>query len=146
VNRILDNLKQRTLPVSAEVNGTYQNYGLVDYKMARSVVFVMLYSPYGSNGVHLAPSVTYALAQAEKGNGLPLGELAGLVPTPFRCECPSDNPPTQPLIFTPDTTYAIACGDGAVLNDTVEDLEKYFEKMSKDSEFADMWSIRSQCT
>ena len=145
VNNIFDSLKRRPLPISAMVNGTYKNYGIVDYKMARTVVFRLLYSPYGRNGVRAAPNVTNALAEAEKGNGLPLAELAGLVPTPFKCECSAPEKPSTPIL-TPDATFAIACGDGAVLNDTLEDLERHFENMAKDSEFAAVWPFRSFCT
>lgn len=145
LHSILEHLKRRPLSVATRLNGSAPQYGLVDYKMAHRVLFSYLYSPYGSNGVYFAQNLSHAFAEAEKGNGAPLGRLTGLVPTPFKCECPAPGPPVVPLL-TPDTMTAIACGDGGLLNDTEHDLEKHFKKMFADSEFADMWSYRARCS
>ena len=142
---IFNSLKRRPLPVSNMVNGTYKQYGLVDYKLARTVLLLLLYLPYGRGGVHAAPYVMNALAAVERGDGLLLSQLAGLVPTPFTFDCDAPDKPNTAVV-TPDATFAIACGDGAVLNDTVEDLQLRFDSMARYSGFADVWPIRSFCS
>ena len=128
VNKIFENLKRRSLPVSAKVNGTLQQYGLVDYSVAKDTVFMLLYAPYGKNDRYPAEIVMRALAEAEKGNGLPLAQLGGILLAPVKCDCPVPGKPAPPIILTPDAQRAIACGDAEVLTDTEEDLEQQKEQ------------------
>ena len=147
---IFDALKRRPLPVYSNITG--KEYGLVDYKLARLVLFTLLYAPYGStfyrNAKHPSMDLLHALADVEKGDGLALGRLAGIVPAnaPFSCSCPGE--PHPPVVDTPDTTIAILCADAEAARgeDTVEDLEEHFRKMSEGTEFANMWPIRTYCS
>ncbi|EKM58437.1 uncharacterized protein PHACADRAFT_252751 [Phanerochaete carnosa HHB-10118-sp] len=143
---IFDNLKKQPLPVYS--NETRIEYGLVDYKFARLALFGQLYSPYGRATLYPSMLVLNALAQLEKGDGLPLGRLLGIVPVraPFTCECPGD--PRPPVVATPGALAAIVCADAdpARAVDTVEDLEEHFVRMREHSEFADQWPLRVLCT
>ncbi|GJE90062.1 alpha/beta hydrolase [Phanerochaete sordida] len=146
---IFDALKQRPLPVYNNITG--KEYGLIDYKIARSALFNRLYSPYPSTPegpTYPIMDLLEALAQVEKGDGLALGRWMGIVPaqTLFSCNCPSK--PRPPQVLSPEAFTAIACSDSdlARAGDTIEDLEEHFAKMRGDSEFADQWPFRVICS
>lgn len=145
ITNILNSLKRRPLPVNTNSSST-TGYGLVDYRVARTALFWLLYSPYAS-GKTFYPSlqIAYALSEAEKGNGEPLGKY-DVSRAPFKCECPAPKEPTRSAVIALDAFYAIACSDGAVRNnDTVGDLEEHFDMMFRDTEFAGMWPFRGYC-
>lgn len=145
IENILSNLRRRPLPVNTN-SSSPTGYGLVDYRIARSVLFVLLYSPYAAGKMfYPALQVFHALSEAEKGNGEPLGNY-DVFRAPFKCECPKPEKPTRPSLMSLDATFAILCSDGAVRNnDTVEDLEEHFDAMFRDTEFAGMWPYRAHC-
>ncbi|EKM58438.1 uncharacterized protein PHACADRAFT_252753, partial [Phanerochaete carnosa HHB-10118-sp] len=148
---IFDSLKKRPLPVyNSEAS---KEYGLIDYKLAHRELFMRLHSPYGGleagNASYPTMDLLHALAQVEKGNGLPLARLLGIVPlqAPFTCQC-SDSPRPPPAYVTADAFVAIACTDSdpARAVDTIEDLEEHFVRLHASSEFADQWPERVYCT
>lgn len=145
---IYDTLKKSPLPVHNNI--TSREYGLVDYKLARRALYMLLYAPYGDtvrNANYPAMDLLRALANVEKGDGLALGRLVGIVPAdaPFSCSCPGK--PRLPIVVTPDAGTALMCtdSDSARSKDTVEELEEYFRRMHEDSEFADQWLHRAFC-
>ncbi|GJE89473.1 alpha/beta hydrolase [Phanerochaete sordida] len=149
---ILNTLKRRPLAVYNNKTGT--EYGLVDYTMTRSALFELLYSPYSrtkpSPGYYPAMEFLYALERAEKGFGLELGRITGVVPPnpEFTCDCPDEpsrRPP--PPSFDPQAGIAIRCtdADAARAEDTVEELEEYFARLRDNSEFTDIWTPRVDC-
>ena len=143
---IFDALKRRPLPVYNNITG--KEYGLVDYKLARRALFTLLIAPYGTTTKYPSVDRLRALADVEKGDGLALARLAGIVPAdaPFSCSCPGE--PRPPIADTPDATAAIVCADAEAARgeDTVEDLEEHFRKMSEGTEFADQWPFRTYCS
>jgi hypothetical protein len=146
VENIFAKLKARPIPVyapAATKSTSSVNYGLTDYAVARNIVFQFLYGPYGSRG-HNATAVANGLAAAEKGDGRPLWDLTKDSLTDFKCECGKDEPGTEP-IGGRETTLAIACSDGDVVDDGVEELQAHYEEMAKQSSFAELWNIRIQC-
>ncbi|GJE96256.1 alpha/beta hydrolase [Phanerochaete sordida] len=152
LNAIFTNLKKQPLPV---YNGTTgKEYGIIDYKLARAALFALVYFPYGVTAmtpIYTSIIILHALAQLEKGDGLELGRILGMVPVqaPFSCNCPGEPPAPRPIpLANLDATIAIACGDAAASrgDDTVPILEEYYGQLSKISEFADMWPIRISCS
>jgi hypothetical protein len=125
-------------------------YGIVDYASARHLVFQFLYKPYAAGqgvGNTNATSLAHALAAVEHGNGRPLFELAqALEGKEFRCECDKDKEPETTAIDGRETTLAIACSDGDVVEDSVEELQKHYEGMAEMSSLAEFWGVRVQCS
>ncbi|GJE96257.1 alpha/beta hydrolase [Phanerochaete sordida] len=148
---IFDNLKKQPLPIYNSTSG--REYGLVDYKLVRTALFMLLYSPNGGTNIsadYPAQNFLNALAHVEKGDGLPFGRLTHLVPVepPFSCSCPGEpgKPTVVPFLWLEAST-AIACSDSdaAHADDTIEDLEEFFEELAKGTEFADQWAVTLAC-
>lgn len=131
LDSILDGLKTAPLPVR---NGS--NYGIVDYPLARGLVFQGLYKP-----VTQYPPLFAALAEVEKGNGLPLFALSGKADSLWRCDCSTDAPAS-----VGETTAAVACGDGDVVTQDLPQLKQHYANMARQSSFADMWVVHTYCT
>jgi hypothetical protein len=146
VENIFAKLKARPIPVyapAATKSTSSVNYGLTDYAIARNIVFQFLHSPYGDLG-HNATAVANGLAAAERGDGRPLWDLTKDTLTDFKCECGKDEPATKRLGGR-ETTLAIACSDGDVVDDNVDELQMHHEEMAKQSSFAELWDMRIQC-
>jgi hypothetical protein len=151
VDSIFAALKSRPIPIHARKNSTVTSdmadYGLVDYRMARSLTFRFLYAPYGSKGLDAA-ALSRALAATETGDGRSLWDLAARVrQKEFRCNCDQDEDKeeTRQAQMDREGTLAIACSDGDVVNDSLEELQNHYEGMAKMSSFAELWNIRITC-
>lgn len=149
VDSIFITLKNRPIPIHARKNSNatsdMADYGIVDYKMARALTFQFLYSPYGSKGLEAA-SIARALAATEVGDGRPLWELAAIIrQKEFRCNCDQDKEETPQARMDREGTLSIACSDGDVVNDSLEELQTHYEGMAKMSSFAELWNIRIGC-
>lgn len=146
INVLFDSLKRR--PIAVPINSTSPDadaaYGLVDYKIARSIVFDFLGTPYDSlfSGALSASSLASALTAAESDDGLPLFRLWN--EDRFTCACTPDGP-TPNREDLESVATAIACGDGDVVEDSVEDLQVVFDELAKTSSFADIWPMRARC-
>jgi hypothetical protein len=147
VEGIFAALKKRPLAVPAvnDTIGMSTNYGLVDYAAARRVVFQWLYKPYTA-----AHKVAAALAATEAGDGRPLWELSRSALLDYHCECgskrPGDDISGGRNQVGRELTLAIACSDGDVVEDSLDELQEHYEGMAKDSAFAEMWSMRLMCS
>jgi hypothetical protein len=146
---IFAKLKKGPLPVLPAKNATHTsngaNYGLVDYAMARGLVFKFLYSPYGKKGMNAALVVS-ALAAVEKGDGRPLWDLASVYRTKdFKCECDKDKDTEPQAQLREESALAIACSDGDVVDDSIVELQAHYEDMAKMSGFAELWDLRINC-
>lgn len=138
LTKILENLKRKPVAVLASSGvGPSIDYGIVDYKSARTLLFMFLYSPYSG----MAPTLMSAFRALEDGKGGSLWNLIAPSQPPFSCSCK----PKAPTIETPEAVLAIACGDGVPVEDTVEELEKGFYEQSKQTEFAEFWQLRPRC-
>ena len=146
ITNLLNNLKRR--PLAARTNASSSDptsYGLVDYRVAHSALFVLLYSPYKRGGAkYPALELAHALSEAEKGNGAPLLNY-GTFWEPPKCECSLPGGPKSPAYLSIDALAAIMCSDGPALNDTLEDLEDFYDTFLRQSEFADAVPFRGLC-
>jgi hypothetical protein len=136
---IFANLLKNPLPVFT--NESNHGYGLVDYSMARRVVFQWLYKPYQKAPVN-ASTLASALAALEKGDGVPMWNIRAPDPM-LKCDCARE--PSTPSAINRETTLAIACGDGKPVGDDVDTLRAFYEDMAKDSSFAEIWQLRLEC-
>ena len=145
IHRLFEKLKASPVPVDmSEVPYPLSvPYGLIDYKAVKALLFLFLYIPY-DNGMLSAPRLAAALRDLENGDGVKLWGVLGLFALKFTCECPVPGHPLPP-IPTPDTQHAIYCTDGDQISDTVEDLQKKFALLAKESEFADVFQIAGTC-
>lgn len=108
-------------------------------------MFTFLYTPYGhplANASNAATVLSYWLNEAEKGNGTPLWNAVKGDEKQFECQCPKSDRPPLPTI---DPFYAILCGDGDKVEDSVADLEAHQARMAQDSSFAELWAFRVAC-
>lgn len=138
---ILTNLKRRPLAVpTIGQDSTAIDYGVIDYTLVKSLVFLFLYSPYARapDASSVASHLSFRLSAVEKGDGLPLWNAIKYGLPRFEC--------TRGLHATllPVATYVIACGDGKAVNDSVDELEEFFYELN--STFADVWPIRARCS
>lgn len=141
IRNLFDKLKAKPVPVLTHYPGYAVPYGVIDYKTAKSALFLFLYSPY-TTAVLGAPRLAAAYRYLEMGEGAALWSHMNTLVETLSCDCPAPGQPITPSISTPDAAQAILCGDGDPVTDTVEEFESYLEVLAKDSEFWDMWPTR----
>jgi hypothetical protein len=135
LENILEKLRQEPVPVPSA--GSPHDYGLVDYSMAKALIFGWTYAPYQT-----ASLLASAFAALEKGNGtLVYGVMRGYM---LSCDC--SKPPRKPAPLASEHTLAIACGDAIAVDENIEELQSHYERMAQFSTFADVWSIHLQCS
>lgn len=142
LHNILDELKRSPVAVFASKTGP-NNYGLIDYKLVKSTLLFFTAEPYPRNPFTGAAYLSAALAELEKGNGAPLWTALSSMQERFACSCPEH--PQEPEALTGHAIQAIVCGDGGRIDDTVEELEEDFIRLSAISEFADVLWPRPAC-
>jgi hypothetical protein len=135
VEKIFDSLRQKPLPVV--IGNGPQDYGVVDYGMVHSTVFGFLYSPFSFGG----ENASIVLASLEKGDGSLL--YAAQLDDSQSLQCSCDG--SSPTAVDQEAGIAILCSDGDPVNDTLSDLQKWFENNRKESAFADVWRQRVFC-
>lgn len=131
IDAILDNLKTR--PLYLRHSNDSSNFDTVDYASVKSVIFQSLYRPYLK-----FENLTLALAALERGDGVPILKMQDET-THLACKCSSSG--KEGFADTEnaeEAQMAIACGDGDIVKDTLEDVKRYHERTSEISEFADM--------
>jgi hypothetical protein len=145
--KIFAALKERPIAVTAPSNtsSSHLEYGLVDYRMAKSTVFKFLYAPYSGTSLSVNSTVlAAALAAAEARDGRPLWAVNKGALVELNCEC--DKPSTPPARGGLETTLAIACSDGDIVSDSLDELQTHYEGMAEFSGFAELWNIRVSCS
>ena len=143
-NQLLSKLKVAPIAVKAlDPSASVVDYGVVDYGVTLSIVFQFLYNPYGTDG--RAAALAAALAAAETGDGRPLWDLQTDNIIQFACKCPS-TPTPQGLSYSADAAAAISCGDAEVVRASPQDLQDWYDRVGRDSEFAAVWSSYITCT
>jgi hypothetical protein len=134
VEKIFATMLRRPIPT---VIGTGPlDYGLVDYGTVRRTVLKFLYIPFSFGGQALA----LLLASAEKGDGSPFYQTQLDQGTLLQCAC--DNGPTKIGGLGPVGAAAIAFSDSGPINDTVAELEAWYEANKRESSFADVRTER----
>ena len=110
------------------------NYGIIDYSAVRGLIFQSLYSPYGA-----FPVVAHFLSELEAGTVSDLHLEALLARADPDCP-PKVNYPNL------EVGQAIMCMDGDAIDASLEHLKVHYEKLSKISTFADIWSqVHARC-
>jgi hypothetical protein len=145
--KIFAALKERPIAVTAPSNtsSSHLEYGLVDYRMAKSTVFKFLYAPYRGISLSVNSTVLAAvLAAAEARDGRPLWDVNKGKLVELKCEC--DKSATPPALAGRETTLAIACSDGDVVADSLDELQTHYEGMAEFSDFAELWDMRVSCS
>ncbi|KAF8959383.1 TAP-like protein-domain-containing protein [Flammula alnicola] len=128
---LYDSLRSHPMPMR-----TKSGYGLLDLPMLRSAIFLALYTPYAS-----FPIIAQGLAELATGEGQLLFDRMNR--PPFECSCDS---PERAFASVPDATAAVLCNDGDDIPGDLESTQKYFDMMTKTSNWGDIWSnIRISC-
>jgi hypothetical protein len=140
INAILASLDVQPIPVDLG-----ENYGVVDWSMARTVLWNSVTSPYGTIGQASTFAMTMAaFADAEKGNGTSLFLLSENTDGSFTCEC--DSQPDPVFTFRTEAAAAISCSDGDSFKDDLNQFRQFFQELSGESKFADVWATaNAQC-
>ncbi|KAJ7864256.1 TAP-like protein-domain-containing protein [Mycena olivaceomarginata] len=115
----------RTHPVAAV---TPAGYGIVDYSLLRQSLFTSFYVPYMLFG-----PIAQGLAALENGDG---SILLSIVQQPaFEYDCSNDTVPFH--LNNGEAVFAIQCGDGAEVTDTLEELRAWYDNAAKTSKFVE---------
>jgi hypothetical protein len=136
VEKIFETLRSQPLPVA--IGSGPQDYGIVDYGLARLTVFNFLVLPFSIGGKNMS----IILNSLERGDGSLLYAAQADGSQSLQCSCDGG--------LSPDTidqrvAVAIECTDGGPVNDTLSDLQEWFENNKKQSSFADVWARRVAC-
>ena len=129
LTRLYDKLKVE--PLSARLpNG---KFGIVDYDLLRFAVLATLYQPFA-----LFPLMAEALADLASGN--PNTLFSFVPPQSFQCGSPDEFENIE------DGSMAIHCTDGDEVKGGLKEMLRYYERLSKESEWGRFWSsLRIGC-
>jgi hypothetical protein len=129
---IMESVRSRPIPMR-----TKAGYGLLDYAMLRTALFIGLYNPYES-----FPILAQGFAELGRGNATRLFDRMN--PKAFQCNCDnSDSGDDLPLL---ESGAAVLCNDGIDVPGNLLSAEKYFKMMMETSSWSDVWAwIRLGC-
>lgn len=142
VDKLLNKLRTEPVGVHKPLGPGENRHGIVDYALARGVIFNYLYVTHGGGKI-----LTEALASLEQGNGSMIYAASRqrlTVNNLLKCSCP---PGAPNLISTEyDVLAAIACGDTDGRNESVAELRAAYEEMAQTSSFGEVWFPRALCS
>jgi hypothetical protein len=147
LEKIYASLKTNPLAVPLGKNNTgatSADYGILDYGMARNAIFGFLYSPYSPSASAVA--LADGLAAIEKGDGYPMWQFLKLVAPADEFDCKCSTVPVEQPATGLEITSSIRCSDGDAFEDSPEKLREHYERMAKDSSFAEFLVIRVWCS
>jgi hypothetical protein len=127
-------------PIPTVIGTGPSDYGLVDYGMVRRTVDDFLYSPFAFGG----QNTSLLLASLEKGDGTLFYQTRIDGRNFLQCSC-DETVAQDSGGFGMLGTAAIGCSDSDPVNDTVAELQAWYEANKKDSSFADVWPYRIIC-
>ncbi|KAF7340398.1 AB hydrolase-1 domain-containing protein [Mycena venus] len=78
--------------------------------------------------------IAQGLAALENGDGSILFSITQTTP-PFQCDCSNDTVPFH--LNNGEAVFAIQCGDGVEVTDTLEELRAFYENAAKTSQFVE---------
>jgi hypothetical protein len=135
VDKIFNTLLHQPIPT---VIGTGPlDYGLVDYRIVLREVFNFLYEPFTLGG----RNTSLFLASLEKGDGsLVFRTQVNLQPW-LQCSCDEDSTANVYELGNIGSA-AITFSDAGAINDTVSELQAWYEANRRESRFADIWPLR----
>jgi hypothetical protein len=133
VNRVLERLKAAPIPF---VNATDGANGNVDYSFVKNLLFSTLYTPHVTGSAFAS-----AFAALESGNS---EEIWRQSPAALSEELLNDScaPDADRTVIGDFIGLAIACGDGAPVNSTLDELRDFVAELSEQSVFGDVWPLR----
>jgi hypothetical protein len=119
-------IKDEPIPIITNVS-----YGLFDFSLLRTFIFVATYTPY-----QRFPLLAQGLAHLAAGDAGPLYAFLGDA-APF--ECPNSSGTTAPAfhVNTVEANIAIMCGDGTAVTDSVSQIRNFYAQEARLSSFAD---------
>lgn len=139
VDKLLAKIKTKPLSyLSIGREGPFgHSYGLFDYSMLKGLIFDALYNTHG-NGWSLA----LLLARIESDHLLVFRRPLDYM---FTCECSEPGMKIRPWSGnTP--TLAIACGDGPLIDQTLEEARAFYEELAQNTSFSDVWPFHLYCS
>ncbi|KAF8816535.1 hypothetical protein BYT27DRAFT_7182119 [Phlegmacium glaucopus] len=126
LTNLYKSVQSQPMPVKSD-----RAYGVVDYNMLHTIVFSSLYAPFIT-----FQRLARGLAELAAGDGTTMLEWIGL--PPIRC---SQDPSRWLKYNSFEAMIAIMCNDGVDIPADLQYAQKYFEMMSKKSEFGKIWSV-----
>lgn len=133
LTKLYDSVRAKPVPVAS-----MGVYGFVDYARLRGAVFSSLNAPY-----QLFPILAAGLANLAAGDGTLIFALT--TAPAFECSCGEGEDDVYPDADTYVRT-TISCNDGTPVPNSVEEFQKYYERLSAVTEFADIWAgLRAEC-
>ncbi|KAF8583140.1 alpha/beta-hydrolase, partial [Ramaria rubella] len=129
----------RTAPM-AVANATSSQFGIITHHLVHLNLFKSLYAP-----LKLFPSFAQALVDLEKGDGHAMLRLFDDANQEFQCDC-TPSPGFHFAGRIKETGVAVACGDADPVEESHEDLERFFERAGNISEFASEWDMHVFCS
>jgi hypothetical protein len=124
-------------PIPTVIGTGPSDYGLIDYGMVRRTVFDFLYNPFTIGG----QNTSLLLASLEKGDGALFYETQIDSRNFLQCSC--DESISQATGgFGELDAAAIAFSDADPINDTLAELQAWFEANKRESSWADLWPYR----
>ena len=136
VNGVIERL--RVAPI-AFVNATDGEQGIVDYFIAKNQLFRTIYFPHSQGR-----SFANALAALEQGDSEPIWRLSQTARLAQLLDQSCD-PLTNRSYIGVVSSVAIACGDGDPVQESLEDLRNFYQELSQQSSFADLWTLHVGC-
>ena len=136
VNNALERLKVVPIPF---VNTTDGTLAVVGYDLVKGQFLLTMYAPHD-----IGAAFASAFAALEAGNSEEMWGLSAAAATEelFDGFC---SPEANGTAAAGPPLYPIACGDGAPVDATLDDLRDFVERMSKQSVFGDVWTIHIYC-
>lgn len=136
LSALYDSVRSHPIPVRTE-----SSYGIVDYNLLRMTVFTSLYIPYAA----FLP-LAGALADLAAGDGRRLLNMFRIPPlSQLKCEC-GEAKEAEATFVGRDPQNTVLCNDGERISGDLEDLQKYVENLTAQTEWGDVWaSIRASC-
>ncbi|KAF7305892.1 hypothetical protein HMN09_00743400 [Mycena chlorophos] len=130
-DNLLSSIQQTPVPALVSLEQGNAGYGVVDYALVKNFVFHSLYAPY-----NFFPGLAQGLADLAAGNSTTIYANSG--EGEFTCG-------GAPLDRSYESATSIACSD-MTPNDTLADLQSFYEGEVALSQFADLWvSWRVAC-
>ena len=134
VGNLLESLISK--PIAA-LDPQSNQYSIVDGGKVKMAIFWTLYRPVAN-----ARNLTVALAEAEKGNGVPMLDLFKFPIMPLSCNC---KPKLSVPFIAGDSGIAIGCSDGDPVPEDLDSFREYYSDLAETSTFAENWSLRLLC-
>lgn len=142
MDNLLDRLRTDPVGINSPLELAEARHGIVDYALARSVIFGSLYQiqKYGK-------LLAEALASLERGDGSTTYTASGQrMIFDMLLTCSSIPGAPELLTLGYDTAAAIACGDTDGRNETLADLRAFYEELAQTSSFGELFLPHAMCS